>query len=127
MDDRRTGVLFALMATLPLLAACEDIAVAPHEAGASSIARGRKAAERLGCGACHAIPGIWPQGTTGPALTDFAKRGLIAGELPNRPGALAAYLLDPPAAVPGTAMPKVPMTRQEAADIAAFLHHSDAR
>ncbi|HUD29162.1 MAG TPA: c-type cytochrome [Novosphingobium sp.] len=115
------------MATLPLLAACEDVAVAPHEAGAPSIARGKAATEELGCGACHRIPGIWPEGTTGPPLAGFAKRGLIAGKLPNRPGELAAYLLDPPATVPGTAMPKVPMTRQQAADIAAFLHHSDAR
>ncbi|EJL35080.1 cytochrome c family protein [Novosphingobium sp. AP12] len=126
MDDRRTGVLFALMATL-LLAACEDIAVAPHEANEASITRGKAATQRLGCGACHAIPDIWPQGTTGPALTNFADRGLIAGKLPNRPGELAAYLLDPPATVPGTAMPKIPMTQQDAADIAAFLHHSDAR
>lgn len=126
MDERRTGVILALMATVPLLAACEDVAVAPHEATEPSIERGKAAAQRLGCGACHAIPGIWPEGTTGPALTNFAGRGLIAGKLPNRPRDLAAYLLDPPATVPGTAMPRIPMTRRDAADIAAFLQNSDA-
>lgn len=126
MDDHRTGALFALMAMLPLLSACEDVPVAPHDAQPEAIKRGRLAAGQLGCGACHKIPGIWPEGATGPDLTNLAERGVIAGSLPNRPAELTAYLLDPPATVPGTAMPKVPMTRQQAEDIAAFLHQPDA-
>ena len=126
MDDHRTGALFAIMAMLPLLSACEDVPVAPHDAQPEAVKRGRLAAVQLGCGACHKIPGIWPEGATGPDLTNFAERGVIAGSLPNRPAELSAYLLDPPATVPGTAMPKVPMTRQQAEDIAAFLHQPDA-
>jgi cytochrome c1 len=116
------GVRFALTAAL-LLTACEDTMVEPNLAGTGSAARGESAAQRLGCGACHDIPGVWPQGRTGPSLHGFAGRGLIAGKFPNRPDAVAAFLLDPS----GTAMPKVPMSPRDATDLAAFLHQSDAR
>jgi cytochrome c1 len=115
------GVRIVLIATL-LLTACDNPGVEPNIAGVGAVARGKVAAEKLGCGACHQIQGIWPRGMTGPSLENFARRGLIAGKLPNRPDALAAFLLDPS----GTGMPKVPMTRQNAADIAAFLQQTDA-
>lgn len=111
------GARIALMAAL-LLTGCENVGVAPNQADAAAIARGRLAAERLGCGACHAIPGVWPAGTTGPPLARFADRAMIAGRYPNRPDRLAAFLLDPR----GTAMPRQPMSRSDAADIAALLH-----
>lgn len=107
-----------ILLTALSLSACAQTDVVPNEVDARSATRGRIAAERLGCGACHAIPGIWPKGTTGPSLEKFAQRGMIAGKLPNRPDALAAFLLDPS----GTAMPRQPMSAQTAADIAAFLH-----
>jgi len=115
------GVRIALMAAL-LLSACKDTSIEPNLARSGAVARGKVAAERLGCGACHAIPGIWPRGTTGPPLAGFADRGMIAGRYPNRPDTLAAFLLDPS----GTAMPKIAMTPAEAADISAFLHQSHA-
>jgi mono/diheme cytochrome c family protein len=120
-EGRSMGARIALMAAL-MLGACNVTQVEPYEADAHAIARGKAAAQRVGCGACHAIPGLWPQGTTGPSLTDFARRGMIAGKLPNRPDALAAFLLDPS----GTAMPRQPLTPAEAADIAAYLHSADA-
>lgn len=119
------GVRIVLTATL-LLTACKDIPVAPNMAEEESIARGKAAAQRLGCGACHQISGVWPKGTTGPSLTSFAARGMIGGKLSNRPEELTAFLLDPPATVPGTAMPRVAMSRQEAQDIASFLQRPDA-
>ena len=46
-----------------------------------------------GCTACHAIPGIdTARGVVGPPLAGMAGRGLIAGQLPNRPGVLVAFL-----------------------------------
>jgi len=116
------GARIALMIALTL-AGCDKVRVEPHGADSESIARGKVAAQRIGCGACHVIPGVWPQGTTGPSLAGFAARGMIAGKLPNRPDALAAFLLDPS----GTAMPKQPMTPAEADDIAAYLPAADAR
>lgn len=116
------GARIALIIAL-VLTGCQEARVEPHRAGAEAAARGKAAAQRIGCGACHVIPGIWPQGTTGPSLDGFAARGMIAGKLPNRPDTLAAFLLDPS----GTAMPKQPMTPTEAADLAAYLHAADAR
>jgi len=46
-----------------------------------------------GCAACHAIPGIrFPKGNVGPPLDGMAGRSLIAGQLPNKPGVLVAFL-----------------------------------
>ena len=115
------GVRIVLTATL-LLTGCDNPAIEPNLSAPQSVARGRIAAERLGCGACHQMQGIWPQGGTGPALDGFGQRALIAGRWPNRPDALEGFLLDPS----GTGMPKVPMTRRDAQDIAAFLQQTDA-
>jgi len=115
------GVRIVLIVTL-FLTACDKPDVERNMAETASVTRGKVAAERLGCGACHAIPGIWPRGTTGPSLEDFAARGLIAGRLPNRVDTLSGFLLDPS----GSGMPKVPMTRRDAADLAAFLDRPDA-
>ena len=104
-----------------LLAACGD--------GASSTSgylgkskTGIQAIAALGCGSCHAIPGIeWPQGRVGPSLEGFAERRLIAGQLANTPDNLVAFLLDPPQRVPGTGMLRIAMTEQQARDIGAYL------
>lgn len=90
--------------------------------------RGKMAIERVGCGACHAIPGIaWPQGAVGPSLEGFARQTLIAGHLPNRPDRLAAFVRDAPAALPGTSMPAMPLTEAEARDVAAYLYDAGKR
>lgn len=86
-------------------------------------AAGRAVVERVGCGACHEIPGIrWPQGKSGPSLLGFAGQGLIAGRLPNRPDNLAAFVRNAPAVVEGTTMPAMPISEAEARDVAAFLY-----
>ena len=57
--------------------------------------------ERVGCAACHAIPGIdWPEGRSGPSLEGFGASPLIAGRLPNQPDVLTAWLIDPPSLAP---------------------------
>lgn len=89
----------------------------------ASPANGREVVERLGCGSCHDIPAIaWPSGSVGPSLEGFAGRALIAGTLPNRPDRLVPFLMDAPSLVPGSAMPPIPMTREEARDVAAWLY-----
>ncbi|RZJ96038.1 MAG: c-type cytochrome [Novosphingobium sp.] len=111
------GVRIAFIVAL-LLTGCENVGIAPNPAGAGAAARGRVAAERLGCGACHVMPGIWPAGTSGPSLENFRDRAVIAGRYANRPDRLAEFLLHPSE----TAMPRQPMSARDAADIAAFLH-----
>ena len=76
-----------------------------------------------GCSACHRIPGIaQPTGTVGPSLAGFGRRAYIAGQLPNRPMALTAWLRDPPAIDPGTAMPALGLSETEARHVAAYLY-----
>jgi cytochrome c1 len=81
-------------------------------------------AAQKGCGGCHTIPGVaGANGTVGPALAGVAARTAIAGgAVPNTgPDDLKKWILDPPAVKPGTQMPKLGLTDQEATDIVAFL------
>lgn len=104
------------------LAACDSPSLDPNAAAAQSVARGREAAIRHGCGACHAMRGVaWPRGSAGPSLEEFGRGALIAGRLPNRPDTLARFVRDAPSLSPGSAMPAIAMSDRDAADIAAWL------
>lgn len=84
--------------------------------------RGKELIVSYGCGSCHTIPGVYQaRGLVGPPLYFFSRRTMIAGELPNNPDNLVRWLLNPRAVEPGTAMPAVGLSRQQAQDIAAYL------
>ena len=75
-----------------------------------------------GCNACHEIPGIPGfQGRTGPPLTDLGRQIYIAGVAPNTPEALMAFIVNPQAIDPRSAMPNLGVTPEEAAVIAEYL------
>lgn len=115
---------------LPLIAAaaaCNGPAHDRHQMPQADTARGQIAMERVGCGACHFIPGVWPEGRVGPSLERFATHGLIAGRLPNRPDVLAGFVRNAPHWLPGAAMPAMPLTDEEARDVAAYLYTLDRR
>jgi cytochrome c oxidase subunit 2 len=96
---------------------------APVPGGDAARGRAIVASGAYGCTACHAVPGIRaPRGVAGPPLDGMAQRGFIAGQLPNKPDVLVAFLQDPPALVPATGMPDVRLSLDEARDIAAFLY-----
>ena len=80
-----------------------------------------------GCTACHTIAGSSPRGLVGPPLGGMAARAFVAGELPNTPATLVAFLQDPPALVPATGMPDVRLGLDDARDIAAYLYTLDSR
>lgn len=106
-----------------LLAACKPPPEQRHDMPQTSLVRAERIIERVGCGSCHRIPGIrWPQGTVGPPLDGLATQTLIAGHLPNRPDLLAAYIRNAPGFVPSSGMPAMPVTAEEARDIAAYLY-----
>lgn len=89
----------------------------------ASAERGRLLLAQYQCGSCHAIPQVAAaRGTVGPVLAAFGKRSYIAGHLPNRPDALARWIMDPASLAPGTAMPSMGVSRRDAQDMAAFLH-----
>lgn len=95
---------------------------AASTAGSGDPARGRVLMAHYQCGACHHIPGVaGARGTVGPPLEHFGRRSYIAGELPNRPAALRAWIVDPPALVPGTTMPRLGVGAADARDMAAYL------
>lgn len=84
--------------------------------------RGRRLVAGFGCGSCHVIPGISnARGQVGPPLTDFALRHYIAGAALNTPENLTRWLHAPEAVEPGTAMPAVGATVDQARDMAAYL------
>lgn len=84
--------------------------------------RGEVALARYGCGACHVIPGLArAHGKVGPPLTDFAQRTYIAGNAFNTPNNLAAWIRRPDSVEPGTVMPTLGVTEQDARDISAYL------
>jgi len=84
--------------------------------------RGAKLIARLGCGACHSIPGIEnARGLVGPPLDNIGKRTFIAGLLPNTPDNMVRWLETPQIVVPGNAMPNMELSDQDAEDITAYL------
>ena len=108
---------------------CCVLASAGCERGSAEVATGgnaQRGAEVIGqaaCGSCHTIPGIRSaHGVVAASLAAFSRRTFIAGELPNTPANLVRWIQDPPAVEPGTAMPKLGLSDQQARDVAAYLY-----
>ena len=88
-----------------------------------NIRAGRALLQAYGCGSCHVIPGVPDaQGLVGPPLYFWARRTYIAGELPNTPDNLVRWIVSPPSVEPGTAMPTLGVSDQQARDMAAYLY-----
>ncbi|MGH9521561.1 MAG: c-type cytochrome [Terriglobales bacterium] len=85
--------------------------------------RGKQVIDHYRCGACHIIPGIPDaNGLVGPPLIKWGQRTYIGGELPNTPDNLVRWIISPKSIEPGTAMPELGLTEQEARDAAAYLY-----
>jgi cytochrome c1 len=119
----------ALVAPVCVFPGAATIAAAERPAQASSsrdarqaVVRGRTLLSRYQCGSCHEIPGVpAARGVLGPPLVAFGRRMYVAGHLPNTPDTLAQWIADPRSLVPDTAMPSMGASREEAADMAAYL------
>lgn len=99
--------------------AMRDLAPVPAVADA---ARGRTLFAQYGCNGCHVIPGVTGSRTlVGPPLDGFGRRALIAGRVDNTTEQLAAWLRDPGAVDPDTAMPNMGVSERDARDMAAWL------
>ena len=84
---------------------------------------GKQAIIEYGCYSCHSIPGVEAADAhVGPPLDSWADRRYIAGLLPNEPDNLVAWIVNPQRFEPGTAMPTLGVSEQDAADIAAYLY-----
>ena len=84
---------------------------------------GRRLIQQKGCGGCHTVSGVaGATGVAGPNLTNIALRPTLAGDrIPNSADMLQRWLLDPSSLKPGTTMPNVGLSDQEARDLVAFL------
>lgn len=110
------------LASLALLSACADEGK-PVRVEGGDAAVGKRLVAQYQCGACHAIPGIpGATGDAGPALATIGRLSYIAGGIPNDPAQMVAFLRDPPAHKPGTSMPALGLTEQEARHMAAYLY-----
>lgn len=84
---------------------------------------GRQAIEKVGCGACHTIPGVaGAVGMVGPSLDHIASHEYLAGMLHNTPDGMVTWLRYPQRIVPGNAMPDMGLSADEARNIAAYLY-----
>lgn len=96
----------------------------PPPAPPELVQQGQQLVTQKGCGGCHTIPGVaGATSTVGPNLAGVATRTTIAaGAVPNNgPEDLQRWILDPPAAKPGTQMPNLGLTNAEAQAIVAYL------
>ena len=85
--------------------------------------QGRILMANYGCGACHNIPGVHgARGRVGPPLDDFSQRTYIAGELPNSAENLVRWIRSPQSVEPGTAMPALGVSEDDARSMAAYLY-----
>jgi cytochrome c1 len=109
---------------LLLISACDETQEAIDKRVADARpAAGKAIIFRVGCGVCHIIPGIpGANGTVGPSLESFAERNLIGGVVPNRPELLAQWVRDAPSLIEETGMPDLPITEEEARNVAEYLY-----
>jgi cytochrome c len=79
-----------------------------------------------GCPTCHVIPGVpGAVGTVGPSLHGLSRRSYLAGKLPNTHANLELWISHPQQFEPGTAMPEMGVTADDARQIAAYLDTVD--
>ena len=136
LPDRALWALVAFMQRLPTLSAAEfrRLAVAnpgtPSPCGAAvptvartpDAQRGSIALTQYACNSCHIIPGITGSDVhVGPPLAGIARRGLIAGAVPNTFEQMVRWITHPQSIDPQTTMPTLQVSEQDARDIAAYL------
>ncbi|HEX4507557.1 MAG TPA: c-type cytochrome [Alphaproteobacteria bacterium] len=136
MTDDEVWDVVAFVETLPTLSladyktqaaaasasASDGKETAPGPAMTGDIDRGKVALGQYACAACHTIPGIVaPPGHVGPTLAGMSQRSVIAGLLANTPEDMVAWIRHPQTISPGTAMPDMGVSAQDAGDMAAYL------
>ena len=106
------------LTVLPLLALA-----ACHGAGRYAEAKALIASH---CAACHTVPGVpGAAGKVGPSLAGVAGRQIIAGRFTNNRTTMVRWIMHPQQMAPGTAMPEMGLTQDQATQIAGYLYTLD--
>lgn len=117
--SRLPGVL---LCTLALAGCGKDKPAAPAVAGGDP-KQGQQLIAQYQCAACHQIPEVpGAHGNAGPPLVAFGHKSYIAGGIPNVSENLIRWLDNPQAMKPGTLMPDVGVSPEEARHMAAYLY-----
>ncbi len=125
----RPASSLSLLALASLAAVgCSRTAITPPpDAGASAAVRTSASAHMIqyGCPTCHVIPGVpGAVGKVGPSLDGLAQRSYLAGVLPNTPNDLQRWIMHPQQYRPGSAMPEMHVSAQDAAEFSNYLEPS---
>ena len=115
-------VLLAVCAMASSWVQAQDRTAPAPSADRIGIERGKALLAQYQCGSCHAIPDVpKSRGLVAQPLDAWSQRSYIAGRVPNRPDTLVQWIMAPQALVPGTAMPSMGVSADDARAMAAFL------
>ena len=118
----RPGSGGAMLALALVLAGCGGPLTRSQQVGAGDPGLGKELIVDYGCAGCHVIPGIDSAPSyVGPPLDHWGRRSYIAGALTNNEENLVRWIAEPQEVEPGTAMPDVGVSEQDAVNIAAYL------
>jgi cytochrome c oxidase subunit 2 len=93
-----------------------------EEPSSSEAIHGREVFLTHACLMCHTIRGTDAGSRVGPDLTHVASRNMIAAEtLPNTPGALSGWIVDPQRIKPGTQMSPNPLAPDDLQAVVTYL------
>jgi cytochrome c2 len=108
---------------LLLLGACQPQKPATPTLDGGNPKQGKMLLAQYQCGSCHRIPDVESaRGLAGPSLERFALRSYLAGRWPNRQEALVRWISAPQAMAPGTLMPDMGVSPEDARHMAAYLY-----
>ena len=120
--SRRAVCLPAATVAFLALLGCGARTAGSGDAAGGDPERGRRLIEQYQCGRCHAVPGVaGARGRLAVPLAAMGQRSYIAGRIPNTSDLLTRWIVDPPSLVPGTAMPRLGVSSEEAHHMAAYL------
>lgn len=95
----------------------------PESESAKRSAKLRERFTAYGCSSCHVIPEAQSSaGKVGPPLTGLGSRAYLAGRLPNTHENLVRWIRFPQTVEPGTVMPNMNVTENDAQEMAQALN-----
>lgn len=116
------AVLAAVLIGLLVITGCRSEEPTPTNVENGDPERGVELIQEYGCGECHRIPGVeGAEGREATGLQLWANRAVLVGGLPNNPDNVIRFIRDPDGIRPGTEMPDLGLSEEEARHITAYL------